>query len=283
MAVFGRAVRAMKGNLGFWAHAFHEGRNWLERMARTTTPDFAIANSSFTEQGLVNLFPGVPSRVVYPPLALTPLANAHLWRSRLRGELQVSDETVVIVQVSRLEACKGHFLHLEALAELKDLSIPWTCWIVGGAQRPEESEYLRRLKETAETLGIAGRVQFLGQRADVAQLLAAADVFCQPNETPDSFGISFVEALWAGRPVVTTALGGAKEIIDNSCGLLLEPGNGKLLAACLRRLIESPELRAELARGGAARALKLCDPATQMSALSDFSLDVTKGEAGSRC
>ena len=283
LAVFGKAVRSTELKLGFWAHAFHNGRNWLERLARRTTPDFAVANSAFTEAGLANLFPGVPSGVVYPPVALIRSTEATQWRLRVRDQQQVSDDTVVIIQVSRLEPCKGHFLHLEALAQLKHLSTPWVCWIVGGAQRPEEKEYLRRLQYTAAALGIAGRFQSLGQRADVPQLLAAADIFCQPNETPDSFGISFVEALWAGRPVITTAMGGAKEIIDDSCGLLLEPGNPVLLAASLQRLIEFPELRASLGRGGAARALKLCDPATQMTTLSHFSLDVVGNKVRKRC
>jgi glycosyltransferase involved in cell wall biosynthesis len=165
----------------------------------------------------------------------------------MRERHGVDKNTVVIIQVSRVEACKGHLLHLRALARLKALQSPWVCWIAGGAQKPEEEEHLHNLQVAAAELGISERIKFLGQRADVPQLLAAADIFCQPNETPDSFGIAFVEALWAGRPVVTTAMGGAKEIIDDSCGVLVEPGSPDLLAASLQRLIESPELRASLA------------------------------------
>jgi glycosyltransferase involved in cell wall biosynthesis len=104
----------------------------------------------------------------------------------------------------------------------------------------------------------------------VPQLLAGADVFCQPNRAPESFGITFVEALWAGLPVITTSIGGGAEIIDDSCGLLVEPGNTTQLARSLRSLIESPELRARLACAGPQRARELCDPAAQMKQMSEF-------------
>ena len=51
----------------------------------------------------------------------------------------------------------------------------------------------------------------------MTRLLAAADVFCQPNSGPEPFGIVFVEALYAGLPVIATAIGGAQEIVDAAC------------------------------------------------------------------
>jgi glycosyltransferase involved in cell wall biosynthesis len=120
-------------------------------------------------------------------------------------------------------------------------------------------------------MGLGERVRFLGQRTDVSELLEAADIFCQPNQTPDSFGISFIEALWAGRPVVTSALGGALEIVDESCGFLVQPGDAAGLAACLGPLIEQQELRSRLGLHGPARALELCNPAQQMNLLVEMS------------
>jgi glycosyltransferase involved in cell wall biosynthesis len=276
LAVFGPAVKAAGQRLGFWAHAFHNGTGWLERLAQRATPDLAIANSRYTERGLENIFPKTPHTVVYPPVPLTTAPEAGNQRSILRRQLSASEETVVIIQVSRIEACKGHLIHLKALAQLKGLSTHWVCWMVGGAQRPVEQAYLQELQQTASALGLVDRVRFLGQRSDVPELLAAADIFCQPNQTPDSFGITFVEALWAGRPVITSALGGALEIVDESCGFLIQPGDVANLAESLERLIEHPELRASLAGNGAARALALCDPARQMNILEKMS----RGETG---
>jgi glycosyltransferase involved in cell wall biosynthesis len=268
LAVFGPAVKSAGQRLGFWAHAFHSGTGWLERLARRAAPDLAIANSRYTEGGLANLFPGTPHVVVYPPVTWAPTAETGLARSLLRKELGAGEDTVVIIQVSRIEACKGHRVHLEALAQLLHLSTPWVCWMVGGAQRLEEQDYLHELEETASTLGLGQRARFLGQRSDIQELLRAADIFCQPNQTPDSFGITFIEALGAGRPVVTSALGGALEIIDESSGFLVQPGDVAGLAERLKELIEHPQLRARFVRTGAARAFALCDPAQQIKLLA---------------
>lgn len=269
LAIFGPAVRSSGQKLGFWAHAFHRGSGWLERLARRAVPDLAIATSRFTEAGIENLFPQAPREVIYPPVDLTAPPESRRTQSSVRSQFGAGHHTVVIVQVSRIEAWKGHQAHLEALARLTNLPTPWVCWMVGGAQRPEEQDYLQKLKELAETLGLAERVRFLGQRSDVPDLLGAADIFCQPNLTPEPFGIVFVEALWAALPVVSFALGGALEIVDDSCGLLIPPGDVAGLAAGLQSLIEQPELRATLGRGGPSRAVRLSDPATQMNALRD--------------
>jgi len=268
LAVFGSAVRASRVKLGFWAHGFfHNGQPWLEGLAGRTRPDFTIANSCYTETGAAKLFPSGPRTVIYPPLTL-PAPTSDEARFMARRQLGVDDETVVIIQVSRLESWKGHQLHLEALSQLKTRN-KWVCWIVGGAQKPEEHEYLTQLQTGAAEMGLKDRVRFLGQRADVPTLLAAADIFCQPNQVPEPFGMVFVEALWAGLPIVTTALGGALEIVDQGCGLFVSPDQPGDLAAALSKLIESPELRARLGRGQA-RAVELCDPATQMSKLRNF-------------
>jgi glycosyltransferase involved in cell wall biosynthesis len=275
LAVFGKAVRDQGQPLGFWAHAFHDGRSWLEWLARRIRPDVAIGNSNYTEAGLGNFFPDVKRGVVYPPVALTTSPEANQWRSMVRKELRADNDTVAIIQVGRLEAGKGHLCHLRALSLLKD-SNRWVYWIVGGAQRPQEQEYLNLLQNTAGELGITDRVRFLGERADIRQLLVGADIFCQPNLHPESFGIVFIEALWAGLPVVTSGIGGALEIIDGSCGVLIRPGNTELLAESLRKLIESRELRVRLGEAGATRAGRLSDPATQMEKLRKLSLDLVR-------
>ena len=134
---------------------------------------------------------------------------------------------------------------MEALAGLSKTP-DWVCWIAGGPQRPHEEEYLAELRRAAARTGIADRVRFLGQRSDVPELLAAADVHCQPNTEPEPFGIAFVEALYAGVPVVATALGGALEIVDGHCGVLVPPHDSAALQAALRRLIADPAERARL-------------------------------------
>jgi glycosyltransferase involved in cell wall biosynthesis len=172
------------------------------------------------------------------------------------------------LQASRLEAWKGHAVLLEALGRI-GASRDWVCWIAGGAERRSEATYLRSLEDRARRLGIAHRVRFLGQRSDVAELMAAADIFCQPNQTPEPFGLVFVEALAAGLPVVTADMGGAREILARDCGILVKPRDAGELAAVLTSLMDHPERRAALSAGGIGRAQELCDPPMQLGRLAE--------------
>jgi len=145
----------------------------------------------------------------------------------------------------------------------------WIWWVVGGSQRPEEVTYVNELAAAARRLGIEDRVRWLGERRDVRRLLAAADVHCQANTRPEPFGIAYVEALAAGLPVVASRSGGVVEIVDETCGVLVPPGDSKALAAALERLIVDRAFRAKLAACAPARARHLSDPATQMIRLAD--------------
>ncbi|MDQ3328965.1 MAG: glycosyltransferase [Chloroflexota bacterium] len=173
----------------------------------------------------------------------------------------------MIIQISRMQPLKGQRVHLEALGKLRDMP-EWVCWQVGGAQRPEELKYLEELRKTADEMGVADRVQFLGQRHDVRKLLAAGDVFCQPNTLPEGFGITFVEALYAGLPVVTSAIGGAREVVNESCGVLVQADDPDALADALRPLLQGSELRERLGRAGPDRARSLSDPTAQVVRLA---------------
>jgi glycosyltransferase involved in cell wall biosynthesis len=277
LVVFGGAAREEGRKVALWAHGPQNKKTWLDRMAVRITPDIVIANSCFTAVTVRQHFPRTPVQVLYYPVALGDTAEAGRWRTAMRRECAVDDDTTVILQVGRLESWKGYATHLRALAQLKATE-KWVCWIAGGPQTPDQEEYFRRLQETAIRLGLAARVRFLGQRTDVPKLLAAADIFCQPNEGPEPFGIVFVEALWAGLPVISSALGGAVEIVDESCGLLVKPGDADSVAQALRCLIESPELRQRLGRSGPSRAQQLCDAASQMSKLRELlQAEVSRG------
>jgi glycosyltransferase involved in cell wall biosynthesis len=260
--IFGGIVRRANLPLVFWAHDVMTGRHWTERLARLVAPDFVVCNSQFTASTLQHLYPGVASRVIYAPVNLPPAEIDAEQRRRIRASVDTPESAVVVIQACRSEQWKGHELLVEALSRLRDVP-GWLWWQVGGAQRPAEESFLASLRRAAAAAGIADRVRWLGQRTDVPDLLRAADICCQPNLGPEPFGIAFVEALAAGLPVVTTRLGGATEIVEESCGALLPPGDVSALAAVLRQLVCEPGRRNQLAAAGPARARTLCDPATQ--------------------
>jgi glycosyltransferase involved in cell wall biosynthesis len=271
-AIFGPVVRASGIPLVFFLHGVADGRHWLDRWARKVSPDFAISAAKFTFGSLPRIFPGVPATVIYYPVAKA-VSRMSSDRESIRREFDTPRDAVVIVQASRFDPYKGHKLHLEALATLRDVP-GWISWQVGGAQRPSEERYLAELRSFADAAGIGDRIRFVGQRSDVQQILAAADIHCQPNIAPEPFGIAFIEAGLAGLPVVTTAMGGALEAVDETTGILTPAGNRDELANALRRLIEDRELRMKLGAAGTIKARALCDPRQQIRKLYETLTEV---------
>jgi glycosyltransferase involved in cell wall biosynthesis len=266
-ALFALTVRRAHLPLVFWMHTA-PSRHWIERSAARTPPDLAICNSLFIGAKLPQIFPQRAAEIVYCPVDISAPRLSPAERLALRGELATPPDAIVIVQVGRMESLKGHTTLLHALARLCDRN--WLCWQAGAAQRPHEQAYLDGLMRLARELEIVDRVKFLGHRSDVAHLLDAADIYCQPNLEPDAFGISFIEALGAQLPVVTTALGGALEIVDQSCGALVKPNDPVALADALARLIDDAEERRRLGAAGPPRARELCDPAAALRRLDDL-------------
>jgi glycosyltransferase involved in cell wall biosynthesis len=266
-ALFGRVVRRAGLPLVFWAHDALAGRHWTERWARRIEPDLVVGNSQYTASTLPTLYGNVPAVVVYAPLDVTREPLSAAVRSALRAQLKTPDDAVVIVQASRMQAWKGHSAVLEALGRLRARK-EWIWWVIGGAQRADEGAYVETLAAEARHLGIADRVRWLGERDDVRTLLSAAELYCQANTAPEPFGIAYVEALAAGLPVIASRAGGASEIVDGSCGLLVPPGDADALAVALEQLIVDDGLRARLAVAAPSRARQLCDPQTQLRCLA---------------
>lgn len=264
-AVFAPAVRSAGVRLVGFAHDTLTGRPWVERWAALTPPDLVLANSRFTATAVARVFPGVPTEVAGLPVE-KPAPADPADAAALRHELGTPPGDVVVLQASRLDRSKGAGQTLAALATLADVP-GWTLWLAGGPQRPGDAAHLAELHAAARHHGIAGRVHFLGQRDDVPRLMRTADLFCQPNTAPESFGLVLVEALAAGLPVVTTAIGGGAEIVTPACGVLVPPGDGPALAAVLRRLIADAPERHRLGAAGPARARELCDPAVTIPRL----------------
>ncbi|HZW72545.1 MAG TPA: glycosyltransferase family 4 protein [Caldimonas sp.] len=265
-ALFGGTVHGAGVPLVFWAHDAWSGQHWTERWARRTPPDAIVANSAFTLGTLDNVYRGVARSVVHAPLDVRPVTVDTRERAVIRAELSTPDTAIVVAQASRMEAWKGHATLLRALAALRH-DVRWICWIVGSAQRPAEQAYERSLRELATELGILDRVRFAGERHDVPRVLAAADVYCQPNARPEPFGIVFIEALTAGIPVLTAAVGGALDIVDDTCGRLAAAADGDAWRSTLSALIADERERTRLGAAGPARAATLCDPARQIQRL----------------
>lgn len=155
----------------------------------------------------------------------------------LREQLGGSETRPLVLTPARLDAQKGHDVLFEAIARVPD-----AVFVLAG-EGPERE----RLEALAARLGIAERVRFLGRREDVPQLLATCDVFALPSLYEGS-SLAVLEAMAAGAPIVSSAIGGTDELIeDGRSGLLVPPGDAEALAAALRRVLGDPELRKGLA------------------------------------
>jgi glycosyltransferase involved in cell wall biosynthesis len=131
------------------------------------------------------------------------------------------------------------------------------------------------LRQRAEEWRIAPQIRWLGWQKDVEIVYDAADIFCQPNVGPEPFGLTFVEALWRGKPVVTTGMAGALEVVSPDCGILTPPGDVGAVAGALRELIEAPSTRQSLGQAGPGRARYLCDPAARLLQIHELLKELT--------
>ena len=239
--LLGPAIRRTGYPLVRWLHAAESGRSWQERAAGLVRPDFVICNSRYTCDASSRRYPGVAREVFYAPVPFDEVEPGH--RNQLRESLGTPAEAIVIVMAARMEALKGHATLLTALSMLR-VERPWACWIAGGAQRPAEVQYVETLESEIHRLGLSRRVRLLGERPDVSALLSAADIYCQPNIGPDAFGLSFVEALVSGLPVVSTTLGAVGEVVDQASGILVAPHEPGQVASALESLFHDERRRA---------------------------------------
>jgi glycosyltransferase involved in cell wall biosynthesis len=169
----------------------------------------------------------------------------------LREQIGGDAERPLVLTPARLDEQKGHPVLLRAAAEL-----PGVDFVLAG-EGPERAG----LEALAGELGIAERVHFLGYRDDIPQLLAACDVFALPSLYEGS-SLAVLEAMASGRPVVSSAIGGTDELIDDGVdGLLVAPGDAAGLASALRRLLDDAELRKAFAERARRRVERDFTPA----------------------
>jgi glycosyltransferase involved in cell wall biosynthesis len=257
LGLFGGVIRSSGVPLVHWVHDTLGTGHWVERLGVRHRPEQLICNSAYSASCAATVFPGVPHAVLYAPLDRGP-ASAVETRDDIRRRLGAAGGTVVIAQVGRTEPLKGHRVLVDALGRLKD-DPRWTCWQVGAPQSAGEREYWSSIEALARERGLGGRVRFLGAQADVLGILAASDIYCQPNIGPEAFGLTLVEAMWAGLPVVTSAVGAAPEVLQGTGNLLTKSWSVDEVASALRCLLDDPALRARLGGQGVDRARTLAD------------------------
>jgi len=161
----------------------------------------------------------------------------------LRAGLVKGRPDYVVLTPARLHPQKGHAFLLSAVA-----GVPGATFVFAG-DGPLRAE----LEAQARERGVADRCVFLGERSDVPDLLAAADLVVLPSLF-EGLPVVILEAMAAERPVIATAIGGTDEAITSEVtGLLVPPRDPEALAAAIRRLQADPLLARRLASAGRTR------------------------------
>jgi glycosyltransferase involved in cell wall biosynthesis len=165
-------------------------------------------------------------------------------RSAARSQLGWPVEEYLIGIVARLSDGKNHTGLLHAHKTLLGRFPRSRLIIVGeGAMR-------FRIEEAIAELGLSSRVELLGERHDIPQILGALDVFCLPSST-EGMPMTILEAMAARLPVVATRVGGVPDIVRNDeTGLLVGAGDSGALAAALIALAGDAALRRKMGEAG---------------------------------
>jgi len=167
------------------------------------------------------------------------------------------DRSLRVVMTATFSDYKDQPTLLRALARLKERGLVVTVDLVGAG--PTE----KRLRRLAAKLGLQSTVRFRGNlpRDAVRETLHSADVLVHTTRS-ESFGMSVVEGMLAGRCVIATACTGINEIVtDGQTGLLVPDGDAQAVAKALRKVIENPKMAVSLARAAQsdAREKFACD------------------------
>jgi glycosyltransferase involved in cell wall biosynthesis len=229
-----------------WAFSAYSGLagsayRWADRLARPLTTVTICVSENERAAGIRARTCSAERTVVIRNAA--PLDGA----SRARHD----GARPLLVAVGRLKAPKDFVTLVRALRLLRP---GFEALIVGdGPDRPTLESEIRRLH-------LEDRVRLTGERHDVPDLLAAADVFVLSSES-EGLPVSVLEAMATGLPVVASRVGGLPElIVDGETGLLVEPRDPDALAAALERLVADRALRRELGAAGRAYAEAHFDP-----------------------
>jgi glycosyltransferase involved in cell wall biosynthesis len=251
--------------------------------------DALIGISHFVSESLVAAgYPADRIHTVHNSLDLADgTYDAPVDRAAVRRELGIPPNAPVICIASRLFRWKGHHDLVDAVALLRN-ELPEVRVLVVGEDDPRANpgggSYREELASHVREIGLERAVVFTGFRTDVARLIGAADVFCQPS-AEEPFGMVYLESMAVRVPVVAYASGGAPEVVrDGETGLLVPRGDIAGLSRALATLLTDAPLRRAMGEAGRRRVEQVFPPQRSAAALLDVyrSLMTARGEANYR-
>lgn len=235
--------------------AFPDSRIEIEHML-VKEADLLIAECPQDEFDLRQLYGADASKIRMVPCGFDAREFSPMERRQARAALGLGDEDFIVLQLGRMVPRKGIDNVIRSLAHLPDSTRAQARLMVVGGESPDGaalcSDEFLRLQDVARQCGVLERVTFTGHRGrhELRTHYAAADVFVT---TPwyEPFGITPLEAMACGIPVVASAVGGlAHTVVDGATGYLVPPHDPQTLASRLQRLRDHPGLAQAMGRSG---------------------------------
>jgi glycosyltransferase involved in cell wall biosynthesis len=148
----------------------------------------------------------------------------------------------LVVLPGRITRLKGHEDFLKLIAALRNTN-PQIHGVIVGDTHPKKRAYLDELKQLVQQLGLTNGITFVGHRSDLREVLAVSAVTCSLSTSPESFGLTTLEALALGRPVIGYDHGGVGELLRDlfPAGRVPLRDEAALLATTQSLLASSPE------------------------------------------
>jgi glycosyltransferase involved in cell wall biosynthesis len=191
--------------------------------------------------------------------------------SNLKERLGIVKGQHIILAVGRLSREKGHMDLIDALGALSLANSQLDPKLVIVGDGPERL----RIERAARSQGLAERLIFAGQVGDVRPFYALADALVLPSHSEGSPNV-LLEAMAARVPIVATSVGGVPEILENDkTALLVSPGNPRMLAGAMDKLLSDVKLGEHLAANAFARVRRRYSPETYARSLINIYRDVT--------
>ena len=161
--------------------------------------------------------------------------------------------------IARFSPLKGQHVFVEAAKQLS-VERPETEFVFAGTPLFGENAYADEVRQESRTALNPDRFRFLGFVDDVPSLLRDLDIVVQPSVHPEGFGQSVLEAMMAGKPVVASATGGLRELVeDGVSGRLVPPNDSGALYRAIGELLADPVAAAQMGKRGQALACERYD------------------------
>lgn len=248
-AVLARAA----GRALCWQHATPTG-NPRHHLAFALPTRGVVATSDATAAAQRRLRPRRAVVTVRPGIDEPPRAPAQQLDA-IRAGLQLDGRRPVVAIVGRLIGWKGQERLVEAVALLRRDGLEVDVLVVGGEDPNEEDGTLGRLTRRIAAAGLSDRVHLVGQVPDARPYIQLADVLVNASDG-EPFGMTLLEAMALGVPLVAVAKAGPLEIVeDGRSGVLAADPSPPALAAALASALGDPARTAALAEAARARYL----------------------------